>query len=233
MNTGINMDSLFSFFKRGKLIISPGSSRSSINIFLFLAFLVYAPASNAEIYHCLDESGKTVFKDKECDAGEDSIEIIENIEESGAAEEEEEKVPNNIVIEDDRPGSLIFSNTRKLSPPYTIKVDEVRIITETDDLLVVDVIYTYKHKIPAEEIKIYVTPNHAYWSVNQIQASAGTNVARATIGLSKSNMKKDRVRKSFTNTIGVRFEHYKPGKYLGVIWSEIIKYEKNWELLKG
>jgi hypothetical protein len=58
-------------------------------------------------------------------------------------------------------------------------------------------------------------------------------VARATIGLSKSNMKKDRVMKSFTNTIGVRFEHYKPGKYLGVIWSEIIKYEKNWELLKG
>ena len=92
------MDSLFSFFKRGKLIISPGSSRSSINIFLFLAFLVYAPASNAEIYHCLDESGKTVFKDKECDAGEDSIEIIENIEESGAAEEEEEKVPNNIIV---------------------------------------------------------------------------------------------------------------------------------------
>jgi hypothetical protein len=45
-------------------------------------------------------------------------------------------------------------------------------------------------------------------------------------------MKKDRVKRSFTNTIGVRFEHYKPKKYVGVIWTEIIKFEKNWILKK-
>ncbi len=227
------MDLLFCLFERGKRAISDGPSRCLINIFMVLACLVYAPVSNAEIYHCLDESGKTVFKDKECSSGEDSVEIIESMEEGREAAAMEEKVPNNIIIENDKPGSLIFSNTRRLAPPYTIKVDEVRVITETDDLLVVDVIYTYKHKVPPEEIKIYVTPNHAYWSVNQVQASDGTNVARATIGLSRSNMKKDRVKKSFTNTIGVRFEHYKPGKYIGVIWSEVIKYEKNWKLLKN
>jgi len=196
-----------------------------------LSLLIHIPLCGAEIHHCINESGKVVFKDNKCSSNENSVKIIEEVKSTEAAKKDSaKKPPKNIIIEDGRPGKLIFSDNKKLSFPYKIKVNEVRIITETDDQLVIDVIYTYKGKIPSEEIKIFVTPNHGYWSTNQIQASNGTNVARATIGLSRSNMKKDRVTRSFTNTIGVRFEHYKPKKYIGKIWSEIIKFEKNWKL---
>lgn len=141
------------------------------------------------------------------------------------------KVVNNTIINDNKPGKLIFENKRPLHLPYSIKVNEVRIITETDDTLVVDIIYTYKHKIPANEMRIYVTPNHGYWSVNHLQVEDGLNVGRVRIGLSRSNMKKKWVTRSFTDTITIRFEHYPPDNtYKGIIWSETIKYKKNWKL---
>jgi len=203
------------------------------HLLLLLLLSLSAAICNAQIYHCLDASGKTIFKDKECSSDEDSIKVISDLEESEPLETDiEKKVPVNVFIDDDKPGKLIFSDNKRLVLPYTIKVNEVRVITETDDTLVVDVIYTYEHKIPAEEIKIFITPNHGYWSTPQIQASYGKNVGRAAIGLSRSNMKKDRVTKSFTDTIGISFEQYKPKKYLGIIWSETVKYEKNWTLKK-
>jgi len=206
----------------------------NIKYLLFIVILsLQTPICNAQIYHCLNESGRTIFKDKECGSNEDSVKVIDDLEEVKSVEKEVvEKVTDNDSIEDGKPGKLIFENHKRLASPYTIKVNEVRVITETDDTLVVDVIYTYKHKIPAKQIKIFVTPNHGYWSTNQIQVSEGKNVGRASIGLSKSNMKKDRVTRSSTDTIGVRFEHYKPKKYMGVIWSETIKYKKNWKLKK-
>ena len=198
---------------------------------LIIVFALHATICNAEIYHCTDESGKAIYKDSPCSNDESTIEVIENSEKTAEQEEEiTNNVPNNTFIGDDKPGKLIFSDNRRLSPPYKIKVNEVRIITETDDTLVVDVIYTYGHNIPEEKIKIFITPNHGYWSTQQVQAYRGKNVARASISLSRSNMKKAGVTRSFTNTLSVRFEHYKPKKYLGVIWSEIVKYEKNWIL---
>lgn len=200
------------------------------NSLLILSLLFPVAPLHAEVYQCKDEYGNIVYKDSECHS-DTTIIRPESTDNAAPIQIPPAKpAPKNTFFEDDKPGKIIFSNKRRLSPPYRIKVNEVRVITETDDTLVVDVIYTYKDKIPATEMKIYVTPNHGYWSTNSIQVEQGYHVGRAKIGLSRSNMKKDRVTRSSTDTINVRFEHYAPKKYKGVIWSETVKYKKNWTL---
>jgi len=192
---------------------------------ILLLIFTHSPLCYAQIYQCIDGRGKIIFKDSECDLEEKLIKSIATPE-----IHEIERTPNNTFIKDDKPGILIFRDDGDLSPPYKIKVHEVRVITETEDRLVVDVIYTYEHEIPVEEIKIFILPNHGYWATADIKASRGKNVGRASIGLSRSNMNKDNATRSFTDTLRVGFEHYPPKKYNGVIWSEIVKYEKNWTL---
>jgi len=204
----------------------------TMRIFLIISLIFPALTIQAGIFQCKDKYGKLVYKDSECGSGDSVIKpgLRENA--STAADDAvKNKIPNNTFIDDGKPGKLIFISKGELQAPYSIKVNEVRLITETEDTLVVDVIYTYKHKIPANEMRIYVTPNHGYWSVNNIQAEQGLNVGRARMGLSRSNMKKKWVTRSFTDTINIRFEHYPPNNtYKGVIWSETVKYEKRWKL---
>jgi len=201
-------------------------------IFLVLSLTLAPAASQADIFQCKDQYGNLVFKDSECGSSDSVIKPDSRDNASTAADDAvKDKVPDNSFIDDGKPGKLIFENKKPLRPPYSIKVNEVRLITETDDTLVVDVIYTYKHKIPANEVRIYVTPNHGYWSVNHLQVSEGLNVGRVNMGLSRGNMKKKWVTRSFTDTIGIRFEHYPPDNtYKGVIWSETVKYQKHWKL---
>ena len=106
----------------------------------------------------------------------------------------------------------------------------MRIITELDDSMLFEVIYTYNHPVPADEVKIYLKPNHKYWAIGSVEARPGKNVARFSVGLSSSNMKKDHITRSYTRAIKISFEHYSPIKYKGVIWSELIKYRKYWKL---
>lgn len=201
-------------------------------IFAATLLIIFCFPVNAEIYTCQDNSGNTVFRDNECGSNERTIRVTKEKEYPKKEQAEEEKKEEQPVFEDDgKPGKLIFRSKSALRPPYKIRVDEVRVITETEDTLVVDVIYTYKHHIPAEEVKIYVTPNHGFWSTPSIKAEKGTHVARASIGLSRSNMKKKHKTRSKTTTLKIRFEHYKPKKYMGVIWSETVKYKKKWRLL--
>lgn len=204
--------------------------RTRFHLYLVL-FAACIPLSHADIYYCSDSSGKTIYKDSECAAGEKTVKVIED--ELAADEPMVERAPENRYIEDGKPGKLVFIDNKPLVPPYKIKVSEVRVISETGDNLVVDVIYTYKHDIPVDEIRLFVLPNHGYWSTAHINISNGNNVGRASIGLSRRNMKKDRKTRSFTDTLRVSFEHYPPtNTYNGVVWTETVKYEKNWVLKK-
>jgi len=201
-------------------------------LFLTLCLIIPTLSAHADIFQCKDKYGNLVYKDSECGSGEGVIKPYLRENASTAADDAtKDKVPNNSFIDDSKPGKLIFENKRALRPPYSIKVNEVRVITETDDMLVIDVIYTYKHKIPASEVRIYATPNHSYWSVNHLQVSEDLNVGRVNMGLSRNNMKKKWVTRSFTDTIKIRFEHYPPDNtYKGIIWSETVKYQKRWKL---
>lgn len=126
--------------------------------------------------------------------------------------------------------SIIYKNNVELIEPYKIKLNEVKVVTETKDSLTLDFIYTYNHDIPADEVKLFVLPDHGYWSTQDVKITKGTNAARVIIGLSKGNMDKDNVTESDTTKLRFRFDHYQPEKYLGNIWGEDVPYEKHWEL---
>jgi len=102
-------------------------------------------------------------------------------------------------------------------------------MTETIDSLTVDFIYTYEHDVPANEIKLFVMPDHGYWSTRDVKISYGKHSARAIIGLSTRNMKKDNVAESETTKLRFRFDHYQPRKYLGNVWGHDVAYHKKWK----
>lgn len=124
--------------------------------------------------------------------------------------------------------SVIYESKGELKEPYEIKLHEVKIASETNDSLTLDFIYTYEHEIPSEEIKLFVMPDHAYWSTNSVKISKGKHGARALIELSARNMKKDNVTESGTTKLRFRFDHYQPNKYLGNVWGQDIKFYKKW-----
>lgn len=129
-------------------------------------------------------------------------------------------------------GSIIYESEDEINSDIKIKLHEVKIVEETKNKLTLDFVYTYKNKIPAEEIKLYIMPDHGYWSTNSVKIKNGKNSARAVIGISKSNMEKDNVSESITSKLRFRFDHYQPGKYLGNIWGLDVGYHKKWEMLK-
>lgn len=126
--------------------------------------------------------------------------------------------------------SVIYQNKGDLEEPYKIMLNEVKIASETDDTLTVDFVYTYNHETPAEEIKLFVLPDHGYWSTSDVKILPGKHGARAIIGLSKSNMDKDQVTESKTTKLRFRFDHYLPQKYMGNIWGQDIEYRKHWKI---
>ena len=125
--------------------------------------------------------------------------------------------------------SVIYKNTAELEEPYNIKLNVVRIDSETKDSLTVEFIYTYNHEIPPEEVKLFVLPDHGYWQTADVKVSKGKHGARTIIGLSKRNMEKDEVSESESTKLRFRFDHYLPDKYMGNIWGQDIEYRKHWE----
>ena len=125
--------------------------------------------------------------------------------------------------------SVLYESEEDLDPAYTIKLHEVKLISETQDSITIDFKYTYEHDIPAEEIKVYVMPDHSYWSTNAVKITKGTHGTRAVIGLSKNNMAKDNVTESTTTKLRFRFDHYLPKKYMGNVWGQDIEFHKEWK----
>ena len=125
--------------------------------------------------------------------------------------------------------SIIYESEGDLEPLYKIKLHEVKIVSETSDSLTLDFIYTYKHETPAEEIKLFIMPDHGYWSTNHVKISQGKHGARAVIGLSSSNMKKDNITESVTEKLRFRFDHYLPKKYMGNVWGQDVAFHKKWQ----
>ena len=128
--------------------------------------------------------------------------------------------------------STIYENKGDLKQPNKIKLHQVTVVAETDDSLTLDFNYTYNHSVPANEIKLFILPDHGYWFTNDVKILRGTHTARAIIGISKNLMHKDNISESTTTKLRFRFDHYQPQKYLGNIWGEDIPYEKLWELVE-
>lgn len=198
--------------------------RKSVWLLLLLGLVNIA---NGQIYQCKTSSGKILFQDSECLAGQQGREVKMDINTYSLPE------PKSSLSDSD--GKILFRSAEPLRKPKTIKVNEVRLVFENPDSILVDVTYTYQHpKIAASEIKVFVMPNHRYWSVQSVRAEKGFSIARIRIGLSEGNMEEDEKYTSSTSSLEVRFEHYPPNNtYGGVIWRESISFKKEWILNAG
>jgi len=125
--------------------------------------------------------------------------------------------------------STIYENSGELSGSETIKLNWVKVASETDSKLTLDFSYTYHDPVPAKEIKLFVLPDHSYWNVRDVKVSKGTHEAQIVIGLSTNRMKRDDVYESDTGLLRFNFEHYAPSKYKGSIWGEDIEFKKHWK----
>lgn len=189
---------------------------------LFLFSL--ASVANGQIYQCKTAAGKTLFQDTECKTGQQSKKVRIEI--------NTYKLPEPKSSLSDTEGRVLFRSAGAPNKPKTIKVNEVRLLTESPDSILLDVTYTYQHPIiPASEIKVFIMPNHRYWSVQSVRAEKGFSIARIRIGLSPGNMKEDGKRISSTTSLEVRFEHYPPNNsYGGIIWRKSVPLNKEWIL---
>ncbi len=59
----------------------------------------------------------------------------------------------------------------------SVKVDktnrhEVKVISETDDSLTIDFVYTYSHETPAEEIKLFISSQFKLLSLCRVPSTS-------------------------------------------------------------
>ena len=185
--------------------------------------LAFSSISHGQIFQCKLASGKVVFQDSECRAGQQEKAVT-------VRELNTFNLPKPEVSKSDASGTVLYSSAGAPRRPQTIKVNEIRVVSESEDSLLMDVSYTYDHPdIPASDIKVFMMPNHRYWSVASVRAEKGFSLARIRIGLSRSNLEEDNKSRSYTSSLEVRFEHYpKKGPYGGVIWRRSVPFEKHW-----
>lgn len=124
----------------------------------------------------------------------------------------------------------IYEANADLSDGETAKIHFVDVVENEPDRLVVNFGYSYSDEVPADEIKLFVLPDHGYWQMRDVSIESGTHEATASIGLSESNMDSDGVTESDTSLLRFRFEHYRPGEYVGRVAGEDIPFKKHWVL---
>lgn len=112
----------------------------------------------------------------------------------------------------------------------TTKIHFVDVVENAPDRLVVNFGYTYRDEVPAGEIRLFVLPDHGYWQMQHVTVEPGRHEATATIGLSEHNMDQEGATESDTSLLRFRFEHYRPGEYVGRVGGEDIPFEKHWSL---
>ncbi|WP_456373166.1 hypothetical protein [Thiolapillus sp.] len=111
-----------------------------------------------------------------------------------------------------------------------IKLYKMVLLNEDDDFIQLEVDYEYAGNAPADQVKLFVMPNHGYWLEKAIEVKPGRNLGRMTIGLSRGNMEAKKVTASTTTLLTVSFDHYKPEKYVGALYQETVPFRKEWAL---
>ncbi|MEP3526093.1 MAG: hypothetical protein ABJN24_11795 [Hyphomicrobiales bacterium] len=129
---------------------------------------------------------------------------------------------------------IIYENETPLSGQETIKLHEVKIVGNFHDTLTVDFTYTYDHDIPAEEVRLFVTPNHEYWRARYVTIDKGTHTARAIINLSNKKMHTHGKAETHSTELFFRFGHYVVSqvtgktKFKGNFWDQTVNFRKTW-----
>lgn len=113
-----------------------------------------------------------------------------------------------------------------------ILVRSVSLLQSRPEQIMLELEYTYKGKIPAEQIKLFVYMGSKYTYIGNTDIVRGTHKRRISIELIASDLKKDERYDFTTHEISMSFEHYLPDKYMGVITRTMFPYEKHWQLIE-
>lgn len=113
-----------------------------------------------------------------------------------------------------------------------ILVRKVSLIQNRPEQIMLELEYTYKGSIPANQIKLFVYMNSPYTYIGSTDVIRGTHKRRVSIGLDASDLKEENRYEFSTHEISISFEHYLPDKYMGVITRTMFPYEKKWQLIE-
>lgn len=113
-----------------------------------------------------------------------------------------------------------------------VLVRTVSLIQDRPEQIMLELEYTYKGSIPADQIKLFVYMNSPYTYIGSTDVVRGTHKRRISITLDDSELKKNDRYEFQTHEISISFEHYLPEKYMGVITRTLFPYEKKWQLIE-
>ncbi|WP_331344512.1 hypothetical protein [Cellvibrio sp. UBA7661] len=113
-----------------------------------------------------------------------------------------------------------------------ILVRSVSLIQNRPEQIMLEIEYTYKGAIPAEQVKLFVHMGSSYTYIGSTDIVRGTHKRRINIELIASDLRKDNRYEFTTHDISMSFEHYLPDKYMGVITRTMFPYEKHWQLIE-
>ena len=132
---------------------------------------------------------------------------------------------------DSAPQNIIYEAPKEnLDEPILVR--SVNLIQNRPEQIMLELEYTYKGSIPAEQVKLFVYMGSSYTYIGNTDILRGTHKRRISIELIASDLKKDNRYEFTTHDISMSFEHYLPDKYMGVITRTMFPYEKHWQLIE-
>jgi len=190
---------------------------------IFFLTLCYSLISNSEIFKCESDSGKLVFQDYKCDG-------FQGIKTSYDQAKNTRVSPDEGAIEKYVSGALVRIEHGGLSSTPEIVVNQVKVISETYNMIYIRVTYTYSNSLPSEDFRIGARPLQPYWSSASMNVSSGKNTIDIPVHLNKSNMEYSNYSKISSKSLSVIFSREKSKTKMAnaIYYFETFLYEKEW-----
>lgn len=177
--------------------------------------VVLSLVSHADVFHCKDKNGKSIFQDSECAVDQILVKKDANVQPDNVAtfsEIELGALPDGqqVVYQ----GSLVGNETRYL---------RVSIFEQTEKYIIFEV-EGYFSGQPAGQLEFRATPNIP-WSSNGFVTAVKPGLIKdySRIGLnSKSDAEVD------SDIISLQLWHYSPEKKATFLGSKTIPFKKHW-----
>jgi len=180
----------------------------------------YSQSCFSEIYQCKNDAGKLSYQDYKCN-GYRQVKISYD------------KHDINSTDESDTKGRVLTLKSKggmNLMPK--IVINQVKLVLEKENLIQVEVVYTYNNSIPSEEFRISARPLKPQWSSVYERVHPGKNTVLIPILLSESNMKYSGLAEISSESLSVTFLHEKSKTSMAntIYYYETYTFNKHWEL---
>ncbi len=168
----------------------------------------------ADIFHCKDKQGKTIFQDSECSSSEAFIEKFENIEAHNVGDFD------SAGIELDESLKVIYEGTRLGTETRFVRVS---IAEETDEYLLLEVVGFFSGD-PIGKMQFRAVPNMPWAYTGDVHATKRGFVkayTRISLKSSAENIEK-------SDIFSLQLWHYSPQNKASRLNVLTVPYKKTW-----